>query len=273
VSRLEDLIDTALLARDRGFKNVVLIGGEPTIQKGFFSLIRGLRETGFEKVILTTNGLLLASKAYLKSVVESGVTTVHLSLDDFDEKTLTRLSRNGSTHALVMKALNNMLEMSEINVYLYAVVTKLNIPHLEHYVHEVARLDNQTGRLVIVFAGVKPVGRAYKNKDNVLPRASESAEAIRKALNEAVGLGVGAMHKNCQPCLLPDLLSFDLDAFLEEVRLDLQTGKTQGTEAAKGYVMVEPCKHCVLKDVCGGVHENYVKLYGFDEFKAIKKVG
>ena len=271
-SRIEDLIEVARLAKVRGFKNVVLIGGEPTIHKGFFRLLSALKELGFEKSVLTTNGLLLASKAFLKNVVEYGVRTIHLSLDDFDEQTLSLLSRNPSTYPLVVKALRNILETPEINVYVYTVVTKLNIAHLRQYAQEVARLDDQKGRLSIVFAGVKPVARALENAKTVVPRATESANAIREALKEAISLGVGAMHKNCQPCLLPDLLSFDLDAFLEEVRVDLETGKIERSQMPKGHVKAEQCKRCFLNHVCGGVHENYVKLYGLDEFRPIEKI-
>jgi len=57
-------------------------GGEPTIRKDLFELIKKAKEIGFRHVEINTNGIRLAqSLDYCKKLKESGVSTIYLQFD------------------------------------------------------------------------------------------------------------------------------------------------------------------------------------------------
>jgi len=57
-------------------------GGEPTIRKNLFELIRMAKELGFEHVEVNTNGLRLAqSVEYCRGLKEAGISTIYLQFD------------------------------------------------------------------------------------------------------------------------------------------------------------------------------------------------
>ncbi len=64
----------------RGVRKVRLTGGEPTLRKGYVSLVRDLSAIpGLEQLALTTNGSRLAQDAAL--LKQAGLTSVNVSLD------------------------------------------------------------------------------------------------------------------------------------------------------------------------------------------------
>ena len=60
-----------------------LTGGEPTVRKDFFDIIKVLKnEAGIKKVVITTNGYHLDDKA--KMLVDSGLNGINISIDSLN---------------------------------------------------------------------------------------------------------------------------------------------------------------------------------------------
>ena len=63
-----------------------LTGGEPTVRKDFFDIIKILKnEAGIKKVVITTNGYHLDEKA--KMLVDSGLNGINISIDSLNRNT------------------------------------------------------------------------------------------------------------------------------------------------------------------------------------------
>ncbi len=90
----DEIVRLARIFAAAGFGKVRLTGGEPTIRDNFIGLTRSLAAIpGFHDVSITTNGVLLRSLA--KSLYESGVRRVNVSLDTLDPEKFQRLTRWG----------------------------------------------------------------------------------------------------------------------------------------------------------------------------------
>jgi len=261
-------------AASRGLKKVALVGGEPTIRKDFWQILDHLKQAGIDQVTLTTNGLMLSYPEFVADLVRHGVTTVHLSLDCFDPSVLISLSRNDSAPQLVLEALHNIRRRPELNLFLYGVVTKANVAHLQDYVRSVRDLDtgNRPGP-VVVLTGIKPAGRAWENRDEVVPRASEAARAVAAAVRLGAELGVDVGYKNLPPCLMRGLEGMSLDAYLQECRMDLTTGALLPPERDEFFFHGEGCGRCRWADTCTGAHRNYVSVEGWAEFVPVEREG
>ena len=88
---LEEIRRLAKVFSKLGVCKIRLTGGEPTVRKDFFDIIKVLKnEAGIKKVVITTNGYHLDEKA--KKLVESGLNGINVSIDSLDRnifKTVT----------------------------------------------------------------------------------------------------------------------------------------------------------------------------------------
>ena len=72
----------AMVFSKLGVSKIRITGGEPTVRKDFFEIIKILKEVGIKKVSITTNGYHLDKKA--KMLVDSGLNGINISIDSLD---------------------------------------------------------------------------------------------------------------------------------------------------------------------------------------------
>ncbi len=83
-----------------------LSGGEPTCRNDLFDIIKRVKSFK-RKVIVNTNGLKLEQLDYVQELKRSGVDTINVSLDGFDEQ--TEIFMRGENYLPIKKqALNNL---------------------------------------------------------------------------------------------------------------------------------------------------------------------
>ncbi len=93
---------------------VRLIGAEPTMRNDLPDLIREVKKCG-HNVSLTTNGLKLASKKYIKSLKDASLRMVLISMNGADDPEIYKVMDDGGEYsALKVKALENCMEMNMI---------------------------------------------------------------------------------------------------------------------------------------------------------------
>ena len=77
---LDEIKRLAKWFAELGVCKIRITGGEPTVRKDFFEIIKVLKiETGIKKVVITTNGYHLDKKA--KLLVDSGLNGINISID------------------------------------------------------------------------------------------------------------------------------------------------------------------------------------------------
>ena len=79
---LDEIKRLAMVFSKLGVSKIRITGGEPTVRKDFFEIIKILKEVGIKKVSITTNGYHLDKKA--KMLVDSGLNGINISIDSLD---------------------------------------------------------------------------------------------------------------------------------------------------------------------------------------------
>lgn len=70
-----------------GVKEVLLLGGEPTLAKDLFEYVAMCKEIGFNKICMTTNAIRMSKdKAFANQVLSSGITHLNISYMSFDKE-------------------------------------------------------------------------------------------------------------------------------------------------------------------------------------------
>jgi cyclic pyranopterin phosphate synthase len=90
----DEILRLVRLFAGLGFHKFRLTGGEPTVRANIVELVKGMHQTpGVEKLVMTTNGLLLDRLA--RPLAEAGMERVNISIDTLDPKKFKKLTRWG----------------------------------------------------------------------------------------------------------------------------------------------------------------------------------
>ena len=134
---IERLIDLRKEMKEIGVKRVNITGGEPFLKDGVFDLINKYTSLGL-MVSANSNGILL--KKLSKKIVESGLTSIKVSIDSSDPRTHDNIRGVNGTF---QKAIEGLLHLKEegLSVGLGAVITKKNLWHLASMLEMADRFD------------------------------------------------------------------------------------------------------------------------------------
>lgn len=105
-----------------GIRKVRLTGGEPLIRKGVVDLVRRLAGiSGIEEISLTTNGVLLASKA--ADLKAAGAKRINISVDSMERESYARITGFDRLPA-VLKGIHRAIEVGLTPVRINSVIVK-----------------------------------------------------------------------------------------------------------------------------------------------------
>ena len=110
-------------------------GGEPTIRKDLFDLVKKAKEVGFHHVEVNTNGLRLSkSLDFCRGLLEAGVSTVYLQFDGLTSD-VYKFTRGVDLLAIKMKAIENCREVGLSLVLVVTLVKGVN----DHQIGDIIR--------------------------------------------------------------------------------------------------------------------------------------
>ena len=103
-----------------GVQKIRLTGGEPTVRKDFFDIIKILKnEARIKKVVITTNGYHLDDKA--KMLVDSGLNGINISIDSLDRNTFKTITGQDRLPE-ILTGIKNLQDLNFDNIKVNAVL-------------------------------------------------------------------------------------------------------------------------------------------------------
>ena len=105
-----------------GVCKIRLTGGEPTVRKDFFDILKDMKQnSNIPKITMTTNGYRLNKIA--KQLFEAGLDGINISIDSFDRETFKRLT--GHDRLLeILEGVKILQELNFRNIKINAVLLK-----------------------------------------------------------------------------------------------------------------------------------------------------
>ena len=252
-----------------GMRKLTFIGGEPASRPDFFAICDTAYAQGFTDLTLTTKSVKIARPEFVAQLRAHHVSLVHLSLDSFDRDVLAIHLRSQTVPEQLLRGLEVLLQ-SGIDVFLFVVLTRHNLPGLEDYVRRVAALSQQYGRpLTVLSTPLKLQSRAAKHADDLVAPLAEVGAEVGKAVRLAQQLGVTWLHKSLPPCVIPGLQAFALETYLTEGRLQVGTGVDLAAFRPGAMQFGPGCTGCTAQSLCPGVDSAYIARAGWGEFNAL----
>ena len=105
-----------------GVSKIRLTGGEPTVRKDFFEIIKIIKEnSGIKKTVITTNGYRLDKIA--NDIKNSGLDGINISIDSLNAATFKKITGHDRLGE-ILKGIKNLQKLNFKNIKINAVLLK-----------------------------------------------------------------------------------------------------------------------------------------------------
>ena len=263
----EDIKEDLIGSKER-CEGVVFTGGEVTIRKDFFDLVKLAKELGYKTIQIQTNGRMFASLDFCKKTIAAGATEFSPALHGYCKEQHDYLTRSPGSFNQTVKGIKNLKSLGAY-VLTNTVVVKSNYTSLP----QIARLLVKLNADQFQFAFVHPMGNAWKNFNNIVPRISLAAPYMHKGLQIGIDAGKRVMAEAMPYCLMHGYEDYVAEIVIPETEI---RGKTsQNTDSfdkqrkEQGKAKFPQCKKCKYDNICEGPWREYPEKLGHTEFQPI----
>lgn len=118
-------------ARKSGIFYLELTGGEPTIRKDIFKLIRYAKYVGFEFISFVTNGRMLSNFEFSKKIVDCGANLIVFSIHGHNSNLHDSFTNVPGSFNQIKKGISNLRMAGFNNIFSNTVITKGNCFYLK----------------------------------------------------------------------------------------------------------------------------------------------
>jgi len=118
----EEIKRLARALSELGVSKIRLTGGEPTIRKDFFEIIKIIKEnSGIKKTVITTNGYRLDKIA--NDIKNSGLDGINISIDSLNAETFKKITGHDRLEE-ILRGIKNLQKLNFKNIKINAVLLK-----------------------------------------------------------------------------------------------------------------------------------------------------
>ena len=119
---IEEIGRLAKALSELGVSKIRLTGGEPTVRKDFFEIIKIIKEnSGIKKTVMTTNGYRLDKIA--DDIKNSGLDGINISIDSLNADTFKKITGHDRLEE-ILKGIKNLQKLNFKNIKINAVLLK-----------------------------------------------------------------------------------------------------------------------------------------------------
>ncbi len=253
----------------KGKKEVVFTGGEPCLHPDLLELVQSAKDLGFKEIQIQTNGRMFAYKDFCVNVIQSGATQFSPAIHGPNAKIHDFLTNSKGSFDQTIQGVKNLKKLNQY-VLTNTVITTKNYKHLP----KIAKLLVSLGVDQFQFAFIHLGGRAWENRDWIVPKKSQIMSYVKDGLEiglkankrvntEAIPYCLMEGYEDCiAEKIIPKSMVFDTDFKIENYsKYRKYKAKAKGPN----------CKKCKYNKVCEGPWKEYPELFGWEEFKPVKK--
>jgi len=268
IYKTKDEIEKILIkAKQKGIKEVVFTGGEPTLHKDIIEIVRLAKKLDYKAIQLQTNGRKLCDYNFCKVLKDAGVTEISPSIHSSNYLIHNRLT-NSNSFSQVIKGITNAKKIG-FKVITNTVINSLNYTDLPKLANLLCYLKVDQFQ----FAFIHIIGTAWENREWIVPKKSEIMPYVYKALDIGIKNKVLCYTEAIPYCfmigyedhiaenIIPDGPVIDANFYLDSYT---------DYRYSKGKIKGKKCISCVYNSICEGPWREYVELYGWSEFKLIR---
>lgn len=240
-----------------GCAGIIFTGGEPTIYDGLVELISYCRENNIEAKLIS-NGQKLADYEYFSSLIDAGLTMIHLSMYSCKDEVQAFLSGNNESLANIKKTLDNTSKFPDLTISINTTICKQNSNHLKENV--CWTLDRYPVIKHFVWNNLDPLGNRAVDNPDTIPSLVDFEIELKQAADYLIANNKSFRIERVPLCYLPGYEHLSTETrkivmkesrniyFLDDVRGYFK-------QDVWSYKKGECCEICTLKDICVGLYD------------------
>jgi cyclic pyranopterin phosphate synthase len=264
----------SVLNENKNIDRVIFASGEPTLNPDLIKYVKHAKKVGFKKIAVISNGRRYAYKNFCLDLISAGVNEFIISLHGHEKSIHEFLTRAPGSFDQTVRGLTNISDQRHrlSKILISHVVNKKNYLHMESFLKYLKQFMVDHVSLLVV----QPRGENMeKDFFELMPKYSDLAREIEKIVcnkPELLVSNISAEYHYLSILDLPLCFSKKLVPHIGfgEIRLIEKDKKIREISNIPYKTKGKVCIKCRYVDVCEGVYKNYVKNYGWGEFKCVK---
>ena len=241
-----------LKSKENEIINVTLSGGEPTLNKNFFNVLKLVRKKFPEKgITILSNGRLFAYEDYTREFVKLKIDGLKIAIPIHGHmaKLHDYITQTNGSFDQTLRGIKNLLRYS-IPIEIRVVINRANYKHLP----EIAEFISHIGKILYAsFIAMEIEGKGLYNKDKIIVKYKEFSPFLDTAIH--------IMENNEK-----DLRLYHFPLCTIKQHNWKYMWKTLPDEELQ---FLPVCNKCAYKKLCMGIHKSYVKNVETSEFSPI----
>jgi MoaA/NifB/PqqE/SkfB family radical SAM enzyme len=259
----------------KGFKEVILSGGEPTIRSDIIELLSYAKELGYKEIYLQTNGRMFYYPEFTKKVVDAGCNVIQVGLHAPTAELHDQITRAPGSFEQTVQGIKNLLQYRDrVFIQITVLFHKMNYKHLPALARFISK--EFKGIRMVTLLPIDITGNAKMNMDKLLVRMTNAKPYLEKGLSILKENGFSFCLDLTPFCVIDKKFwtpfcvidkKFWKSIKPREIKSGLLTHKAiDGSPSS----IFKSCNGCIMKNKCPGTWQSYASEVGTDEFKPIK---
>ncbi len=245
----------------KGYKNITFTGGEPTIRKDIFSLIKYAKEIGYDFIELKTNLFMLSYLPFVKKLENCGLNSISFSVFGFGDETYFKITGVSKSYSYLTKALENLkdsrLSLTAnilISVHSYKNILKITNFLLNHNINSFYFWYISTNEL-------------KENHGDLLPSFSLFKEELFSSIEILKSKNIKDIKVlHIPPCMLGEYAKYYFNERKEDITIiDLKSAFNIKNESFSDLIKLDKCNLCDKNNICAGLRKDYYEKFGDSE--------
>ncbi len=240
----------------KNFKYTITIeGGEPTLSKKLFSLIRKAKKEKVREIMLVTNGFSLDRQENVRKMTAAGVDVFNFNFPSHIEKIYNLLTGSKNFRKTV-SAIKNCIDIAgPQKTRLTMVLNSMNYRFLAAYAGFVKK---EFGKIFYCEINMIKVLGSVRKRTWLVPKLADMAPYLDEGFAAFKKLGIKFVSDGLPLCFMKGS---------EENNIDACMAASGGLFSASEKAHTPLCTKCLLKKFCPGPRKDYISLYGCAEIK------
>ena len=254
---------------DQGMRKITILGGEPTIQPEFMTVVRYAVGLGFEEIVIFTNGVKTAREGFLDEILATGGNfTFRLSFQGANMLAHERTTKKLGSFGRLVETMKNIRARGQ-RLTVNMCVVRSNFESVGDF----PSLILPHGATQLHLDMIRPLDAGVRTEEEMramLPRYSDLVPHLERMIAgfpDGFDVNVG----NLPYCVAPHLARFihhDGEETMT-VAVDDQDALSEGWDKyhvkRRDKLKKASCRDCLFDEECSGVFETYRAFYGLDE--------
>lgn len=261
-------IKTILDDSRNNYGEVVFTGGEPTLRKDIIDLVSYAKSLGY-RVQIQTNGRMFMYQDFCKRMGYAGIEVAAISIHGHTAKLHDHLTGARGSFQQSTTGIKNLLHLG-IPVVTNTVINKFNYRYLPNVAEFL--IDLGINQYQLSFPHI--LGNAFANLAWMIPRKKEVVPYVKKAIEFGIKKKATPKVEAIPYCFLKEYGFCLTDKDIPETKVfDVQINNNFNLwRKEKGKVKGPVCKACKYFECCEGPWREYPEIFGWSEFKPLKKI-